>query len=403
MKLFRRKRALKKRCVYCMSLYGEDERYCPHCGLGADAVYRPQSVYALPPGVSVSQYRIGMNVSADGNSLRYVVWDEKKQNRCILREFYLPDSMMRSDDGKIYLSDPALQDQVQAEAKRFSDGAKNPIQENNTLYRICPYKNEAAALKKNVRHIGIDIASDSTIGARKGQQDTSAFCRMDQFGFAVMCDGMGGMNHGEWASQHCVQELMQNVTMFAQCREEMIPELLAAEIRLADRQIAGRTDENGNMLRSGTTLLCAVLRQNRFYYASVGDSRICLIQNGRIKPINQEHTLIVELMQLVKRGQITYQEAMANPQKEGLTSFIGVGEIAAMDIPKTPIVLASGDMVLLCSDGVYRALSEEELIQIAASSPGMQEAATKVIRAVDGKQLPHQDNATIVLIQYAEY
>lgn len=172
--------------------------------------------------------------------------------------------------------------------------------------------------------------------------------------------------------------------------EEAVPALLRQRIQEADAGMASLTDMGGWPLECGTTLVCAYARERRLYYAAVGDSRLYLIRGDGLLQLNEEHNLLSRLRRQGKDG--------PSPQGQALTSYIGMGGGLEIDCPDKPCHLEPGDMLLLCSDGVYRALMDEELVRMCAGMTA-RETAAGVVRCVEEKSLPGQDNATCAVLK----
>jgi serine/threonine protein phosphatase PrpC len=114
--------------------------------------------------------------------------------------------------------------------------------------------------------------------------------------------------------------------------------------------------------------------------------------------LNREHTY--ELRQLVRsvNGEMSISDALNDPKGAGLVNFLGKGEISAIDMPVSPIRLVQGDKIILMSDGVYNALTDDELTEALAAPT--EQAALNVRSAVAAKNFSNQDNYTAVIIGY---
>lgn len=250
----------------------------------------------------------------------------------------------------------------------------------------------------------IDVGRCSVIGARKEQQDTLVCSGREDYDsskrmLAAVFDGMGGMNGGALVSQTCANELEQayaatnpgiNYRKFYQDLFDRI-----------DQKIAALKDAEGNPLKGGSTVVSVIIENGMLYWASVGDSRIYLFRRGRFIPITRDHNYLSMLMERVGRGQMTLEEAKSHPKREALISFLGMNGLRYLDCNVDPIPLQSGDFLLLCSDGLYRALSDMEIVRaLLMNESSMDAAVLQMVTEANDKHLLNQDNTTVIAIRY---
>jgi serine/threonine protein phosphatase PrpC len=218
---------------------------------------------------------------------------------------------------------------------------------------------------------------------RRGNED-SAFARAPVF---VVADGMGGAQAGEVASQMAVE------TFEAGLPEDGTPEERLAEVvREANRRIHELSVAEHEHAGMGTTLTAAYLDDGYVAIAHVGDSRAYLFRDGELARLTQDHSLVEELRQ---RGKLTEEEAAEHPQRSIITRALGPEPDVQVDTSSQAV--RSGDVVLLCSDGLTSMISEQEISQILASAPNLRAAGDRLIdgaNAAGGK-----DNITVVLFR----
>lgn len=249
------------------------------------------------------------------------------------------------------------------------------------------------------------VGKQASIGRREYQQDALeiSFPVVDSLPnhpwLAILCDGMGGMNGGEKASATCIEQML--CAFIGKDPNERIPDFYENAIIDIDDMVNNLTDENGEYLGAGSTLISVVIDGEKLFWASVGDSHIYVIRGNEMVQVNQEHNYLQDLLQMVKEGRLTAEEAYSDPSKEALTSFMGIGEIDLMDINQKPFKLKNNDCVILCSDGLYRALSDDEIKAITIRNAGdMQNAANELVASALNKGNPHQDNTSVITIRY---
>ena len=151
-----------------------------------------------------------------------------------------------------------------------------------------------------------------------------------------------------------------------------------------------------NFGSGGTTLLIGYAREGKFYCASVGDSRICLVREGKLIHLNRPHVLEDELILHYVNGEISYDDARNYQKKGGLTSYLGMGALKYVDFPLYHSSILKGDRFVLMSDGVFGTLSDEELVKVFSRKPKSISAALN--KEIEKKQKRFQDNYSAAVI-----
>lgn len=246
---------------------------------------------------------------------------------------------------------------------------------------------------------GLRIGKLHEQGERAGQQDcfgVSDESLIQSRGLlAVVADGMGGLSAGDKVSAVAVETVLDGFALYqGKCTPEQQLTMLAKQAVDSVNSFLGP----GELQKSGTTLLMGLVRNNRFSFLSVGDSRVCLYRQGCLMQLNREHIYRNKLVLSAVNGELPLQEAYHDSRGSGLISFVGMGQLEAMDMPAAPVGLIPGDKIILMSDGVYNALTEEELAA-ALESGSPQEAVEKLRQAIQEKDYANQDNYTAVIIE----
>ncbi len=232
-------------------------------------------------------------------------------------------------------------------------------------------------------------------GARKSQQDSFFVSPAEMIPshglLAAVADGMGGLSGGDQVSQTAVTAVMEGFYTAQGTPEQVLLALLTQ----ANRAVNDLLGPDG-LRTGGSTLVAGLIRDGNFYSLSVGDSRICLYRDGALWQLNREHIFRDELYLRAVNGEVALSEAVGHPQASGLTSFLGMGELKYVDLPARPVRVRTGDLFLLMSDGVYNALSDEELTAALDQGEG---AADALRNAIEAKGYSNQDNYTAVLLR----
>jgi PPM family protein phosphatase len=241
------------------------------------------------------------------------------------------------------------------------------------------------------------------IGAREQQEDSFGFSSFDQTeiihnrGFAaVLADGMGGMTHGREVSGLAVQSFLryyQDLSI-----EEDIPNLMRNSLLFANNEVQRFAEKQGLKNQVGSTLIAATVINSNLYWISVGDSRIYLFRQNELIQLTEDHIYAKVLNVEAAMGKITKEDVENHPQKGALTSFLGLEELTEIDQNFIPFPLYVGDRVLLCSDGVYGFIDEDEISKVLSDVQD-ETCEMLIIKVLEKKHL-YQDNITAVLLDF---
>lgn len=250
-----------------------------------------------------------------------------------------------------------------------------------------------------VGRIALSIGNAQDIGTRAQQQDAFAITPLeeelvvrDHGVMAVVCDGMGGMENGAEAANLGAIQFMRAYLAADRVDDDTLVESVYRANESVYNAFAGKTGE-----LAGTTLVAASVLPDGLRFVSVGDSHIYLFRKGKLYQLNRDHNYFSELLEEVKAGRMTMEEARSHPERAHLTSFVGLEELELVDYNVSPVPLRPGDRVLLCSDGLFKTLSLQEMTEILASSRGFG-AQEELLAAVRQKAKRKQDNVTVVLL-----
>ncbi len=246
------------------------------------------------------------------------------------------------------------------------------------------------------------VGQATHIGKRESQQD-SLHAEITPDGMvAAVFDGMGGMQGGELASGLAMKIFFEDYKNRKD--SESVYEFLEETAFKMDKAVRNIRSEDGGLLDAGTTIAAAYIDQNRLHWLSVGDSRIYILRGDEIQQVNREHNYRLMLHKMLQNGEITpdeYQGKSKEESAEYLISFLGIGGLQVMDLNEQPFELEDEDIIVLCSDGLYRALSDIEIrTLIKANAEDMQKAAETLIDQTVQMELKNQDNTSVILLQY---
>lgn len=209
--------------------------------------------------------------------------------------------------------------------------------------------------------------------------------------FAVVADGMGGHKAGEVASAMAVSEF----TRWLRCAPVPTEETVNYAVHEANRIIhrtAQRETDKSNM---GTTLVSVWVDDEQVIECNVGDSRAYLLRGGSLTQISRDHSLVGEL---VEEGKITKQEAMHHPHKNYITRAVGTSSMVQPEI--RTLDRKSGDVWLLCSDGMSNYIEDGEIERILCEQADREKCVRQLIDLA--LERGGADNITVVLVDCGE-
>lgn len=206
----------------------------------------------------------------------------------------------------------------------------------------------------------------------------------------VLADGVGGQQQGEVASRAAVEEVVAGFRRAAAM--EGHGGLLTRLVQSANARIydTGALSGRAGLPMASTVVVCA-LRLDRATIAHVGDSRCYLIRGGKPHVLTNDHTVANEQLHL---GILSKSEAGAVHTKHVLTRSLGGNLFVKVDVSE--VQLQSGDILLLCSDGLHGALSDQEIVHTIARGRDLN-ATTKSLIASANRQ-DGSDNISVQLI-----
>ena len=206
--------------------------------------------------------------------------------------------------------------------------------------------------------------------------------------FAI-ADGMGGAQAGEVASRLATAALKEAGANGG--GEQRISDL----IQEANRRVYDRSSSDPNTSGMGTTITVALVEDDYVAFGHVGDSRAYLIRNAQMEQLTEDHSLVNELL---KTGKLSREEAETHPQRSVITRALGTDP--DVDVDTFRVQAESGDLFLLCSDGLTDMVSEESILDVVERNrddiDGALRALVKAANRGGG-----QDNITVVAFEIA--
>ncbi|HLZ55673.1 MAG TPA: protein phosphatase 2C domain-containing protein [Ktedonosporobacter sp.] len=228
----------------------------------------------------------------------------------------------------------------------------------------------------SAQRLVVGVGLDPGIVRRKAPNEDSLFAIQgtritehgtEPVGLFVVADGMGGHAHGREASRMAIQSisdlvvpvLMRNTDS---SQEESFADLLKDGVHRANLAIYQRNRQQEHMM--GTTLTGALIVESTAYIANVGDSRTYLYRKSEgLSPLTRDHSIVARM---VEDGIITVDDIYTHPKRNQI--YRCLGERASVEVDTFVVPLRAGDILLLCSDGLWEMVRDEDMRKIIASS-----------------------------------
>ncbi len=209
----------------------------------------------------------------------------------------------------------------------------------------------------------------------------------------VVCDGMGGHEAGEIAATIAIRSIQETLS---QATLDYSPDYwLRRSLNAAHLAVYQAPQKGLGAPHMGTTAVVLLLTpQNEAWWAHIGDSRLYLFRNGRLRPLTRDHSLVAWY---VESGLITPAQAHRHPESNQLLlSLGGTNDIFLVEASSIPLFLQPGDLFLLCSDGLSGYVSEAAIMQVLSSPQPLSEKVRRLVHAALSEG--GYDNITVLLV-----
>ena len=213
-------------------------------------------------------------------------------------------------------------------------------------------------------------------------------------GLYAVCDGMGGEECGEVASEIAVNTLHK---FYRRMLEQGIAfdKLIDSYIDEANTQICDEIEKSDGK-RMGTTFAVLYIKNEIAHVYNIGDSRVYLLRNNLLSQLSCDHT---QIKRLIDMGILTAEKAKTHPERHMLTQHLGIfpDEMVLEPFVANPLTVEDNDMFLLCSDGLTDMLEDKAIEEIMRDSSDPQKATKKLIDAA--LQNGGKDNVTVIVVE----
>lgn len=264
-----------------------------------------------------------------------------------------------------------------------------------------PIDEELTVIEPEVRYkkLSYQVGNLQGIGSRERQEDAFTFVNaldvtmISEKGlFAVVADGMGGMQDGKVASELAIS-CLKNDFLALDYEKDLAEQLHDSMIR-AGEMVYQRLGGGG-----GSTSIACMIYNDQLYFSSVGDSFLYLKRGDMLYHMNREHNVLHDqYLKTIRRGSMDPKMAQENPEREALTQFLGMDILDDVDFLRKPFQLQDKDVLVLCSDGVSGVLTGEEILYCLQKTTS-QEMCEEMERGILAANRAYQDNYTALVIQ----
>lgn len=229
---------------------------------------------------------------------------------------------------------------------------------------------------------------------RESNEDCCMAKELGSYTLLILADGMGGHKGGETASRRAIEVISS--TLEEKLTEKMLPGqimmLLSEALENANREIRSLSKGDSSLVGMGTTCDVCVIFKNTAYIAHIGDSRVYKIpkKGVSIQRLTKDHSLVEYMLET---GAITPEEAVHHPQKNVILRALGTSDNIESDI--SHVKISSGDILLLCSDGLTNMLEESIIAQTVGDESSPVKICKKLVQLAN--EAGGSDNITVVV------
>jgi serine/threonine protein phosphatase PrpC len=243
------------------------------------------------------------------------------------------------------------------------------------------------------------VYQTSQIGGRKYNQDRVAYAYTDEALLLVLADGMGGHSHGEIAAQIAVQTFMEEFAITANPLVAEPERFLRETMKNCHKAINHYTDSNELEGSPGTTCVAALVQNGNVIWAHAGDSRFYLLRDGEVANVTRDHSVV---QQWADWGIITKEEMKTHPDRNKITNCLGgTDDIFYVEVTAATAV-QQGDELLLCSDGFWSPLSNDEIAEVFSSADSLSTSLKQLADVAVMREKERADNTTAVVARLSD-
>jgi len=249
----------------------------------------------------------------------------------------------------------------------------------------------------------IRYAAKTDVGMKRTHNE-DYFSLVEDEQLFIVADGMGGHASGEVASKMSAETISE---FYQRTREDedatwpykmdrslsYIENRLVCSVKLANLRIFETASRDIRFKGMGTTIVCTLVCGDKLYVSHVGDSRVYRVREGEISQLTRDHSLLEDYKEA--KPDMTEEEERNFPHKNVITRALGMRETVQVDIRGHQI--KSGDVFVLCSDGLSGMVTDPQINDIVTRSKSLERAVAELVDAAN--RAGGTDNVTVLLLQ----
>ncbi len=242
--------------------------------------------------------------------------------------------------------------------------------------------------------IRIEKGIKTSPGGRTDNQDYGRIVPTSFGLLAVVCDGMGGTNGGQVASEMTADIVIEEISKSSFSNPSIV---LKEAIKVANSSVYKKSMRESELQGMGTTITALLLTPDKAILAHVGDSRIYQLRKGKKVFRTWDHSKVFEW---VKNGHMTEEEAVNHNDSNVITRAIGVGQNVEIDLIE--LSYKKGDRFVLCTDGIHGEMDEKKLIKRTSQKGNLQGIAEQIVSDINKNAFKNDgghDNLTIAIVE----
>lgn len=261
-----------------------------------------------------------------------------------------------------------------------------------TLLRASMFRRKGTGFGKNKRY-WCESGASRTIGSREIQEDSFGILESEEGIMAVLADGMGKQFGGKIASQAAV-EVFKDI--YSDRNAFYNPQYYFR------RAFQGANREILNLLDAGqgkASVAAVLIRNNRLYYADVGNVKVAVFRNHELVPVTTGHTINELAKKQYGEGKLSREDAQALLGYHKLYNYVGQDGFHDVEFFDTPVQLRGGDYVVLMTDGLYEEAGWKDIEDCLEEEGTCQEKAYALVELVNRSEAEDKDNASAVVLK----
>lgn len=245
---------------------------------------------------------------------------------------------------------------------------------------------------------GIEAASLTDLGLQRANNEDSLLYwepeSLQEFRrkgrIAIVADGMGGYEGGQEASRLAVETVRY---IYDRDFKDNPQDLLVAALKTAHDTIQRFAQDHPELHGMGTTCTALAIVDGQLHFAHIGDSRLYLVRGDSISRLTRDHSYVGRL---VESGIVRSEDAESHPQRHILTAALGSGHDVQPHTPDEPLALQEGDVLVLCTDGLWSQVPEADIARVTQSASPAEACAQLVQIAIEHGG---PDNITVQILR----